>query len=398
MYFVKSFSKSLLAMCCMFSMLPSLSPLSAAEFTIGSYNCGGLSNHYDYLRAVSMQKLMQQRHNAEPEIMARHERIQQLALKIAFSKDPEEVLAAQQEWSRKGYDTLVNQLTESPSDANSPHHVWNQKIDAIITSYKTRPIIIHDNEVRGMLVAHIKDLYRRVKTQQPHYPIPLPLKRIDRLNVVRAKMAKKAFAHYMKHDIICLQESTYLNPSMFPQNYTVMISNEANKTGIAWNQERFELVEDLGAVLGRAFVLKLRDKESDKTVLVASLHLTGCNPYVVQNEDSAKGDNELKAVIEKLSEQEADFMLIGMDSNVTSLHPRLHQLKEAGYQIDCDNYIESTCTNPGYILNTRLDWLALKTNETEPVSITNIPVLSIGLNSLETNMSDHKPIAAKVVY
>lgn len=392
MNLIQSIFKCLFTFCC----ISVLSSLPAAEFTISSYNCGGLSNHYDYLHAVSMQKLMQERYIAEPENMARHERMEQLSLKIAFSNDPEEVLAAKQEWARKGYDDLVNHLSENPSDDSSPHYAWNQKIDQIITSYKIRPIIIHDTQVRGMLVAHIKNLYRRVKPRQPLHPLLTNLKRIDRLKEVRAKMAKTAFNYYMQHDIICLQEAAYLDAAMFPEHYTVLISDNANKTGIAWNHERFELIEDLGDVLGRALVVKLRDKENDQTVLVASGHLTGCNPYVVQNEDSTKGDDELKAMIERLNEEEVDFMLIGMDSNVTSLHPRLSQLKEAGYQIDCDNHIQPTCANSGFILNTRLDWLALKTERN--ASITNIPVLSIGLNSLETNMSDHKPIAAKVVY
>lgn len=46
-------------------VLVSLHSLYATEFTVSSYNCGGLSLHYDYLRAVNMEKLMQERHIAE---------------------------------------------------------------------------------------------------------------------------------------------------------------------------------------------------------------------------------------------------------------------------------------------------------------------------------------------
>ena len=45
-------------------------PSAATEFTLASYNCGALSNHYDHIRAVAMQKLMQERFNAESAEMA----------------------------------------------------------------------------------------------------------------------------------------------------------------------------------------------------------------------------------------------------------------------------------------------------------------------------------------
>jgi hypothetical protein len=62
------------------------SVLTASEFTMSSYNCGGLSEHYDYLRAASMQKLMQERYIAEPENMSLNEKIQKLALKLTLRK------------------------------------------------------------------------------------------------------------------------------------------------------------------------------------------------------------------------------------------------------------------------------------------------------------------------
>lgn len=92
--------------------------LHGKDFTIASYNCGGLSNHYDYLRAVVMQKVMQERYLAEPENMAVCDRIQQLALRILFAPDSESK-AAQKEWKRKNYEKLSAQLTASPMAANS---------------------------------------------------------------------------------------------------------------------------------------------------------------------------------------------------------------------------------------------------------------------------------------
>lgn len=359
----------------------SCSVLSATEFTVCSYNCGGLSDHYDYLRAASMQKVMQDRYNAEPEKMALNERIQQVAIKILFASDVQEKALAQQEWDQKGYQRILEQLTTSNA-------LWFQKSEEAITSYRVRPVSIFDVEIQQMLNEHFKDLC------------------VDGTDIVteaRATMAKRIFAHHLKYDIICLQEATYLDATMFPAHYEVLFAEESHSiNGIAWNKERFDLVEVIGDILGNAFVVQLRDKESGKTVLVASGHITGCNPYREEKDlttgvaDSAKGDSELQAVIDLFDDRQADFMVIAMDSNVTSVHPRLKLLKEAGYKVDSDNFMEQTCTNPNMMLNTRIDWIGVKSSKGEAAFIRNIPVLGVGLNSIQTNISDHKPIAAKV--
>ena len=367
--------------------------ISSAEFTISSYNCGALSDHYDYLRAASMQKLMQERHDAEPENMSLNEKIQKLALKLLFSRNAEERLLAQQEWDGRGYQQIFEHLTAAPTESNSPNQIWNQKADQIITSYRIRPVSIYDAEVSQMLKAHLNDLSKNRKEEAAQ------------LLEARTIMAKRIFAHHLKYDILCLQEADYLNASMFPEKYQVLLAKTSHsKNGIAWNKERFELVEAIGNVMGRAFIVQLIDKESRKTVLIASGHISGCNPYRIEKDqntgvaDSAKGDAELQAIVELFDQKEADLLLIGMDSNVTSLHPRLMILKDAGYQIDCENHLEPTCTNPYQVLNTRIDWIALKSNSEESASIINIPILNVGLNSIQTNMSDHKPIAAKIMY
>lgn len=76
------------------------------------------------------------------------------------------------------------------------------------------------------------------------------------------------------------------------------------------------------------------------------------------------------------------------------MHPRLNIINDAQYRLDHENYLEATCTNPYHVLNTRIDWIVINGE----ASITNIPVLNVSLNSIQTNMSDHKPIAAKVKY
>lgn len=359
--------------------------VSAAEFTVSSYNCGALSDHYDYLRAASMQKVMQQRYTAEPEMMALNEKIQQTALKILFSKSPETKSTAQKEWEVNGYQSLSEQLATAPTQENSPNAAWFQKVEQTVTSYKVRPVVIQDDEVLTMLNDHLTDL-----TQGMH------------LEEAWAKMAKRIFTHHLKFDIFCLQEADYLDRSMFPEQYEVLFSNSDQFiTGIAWNKEKLDLIESFGGSIGKTFVVKLMDKESGKTILVATDHLTGCNPYKIEINpstglaDSAKGDQELKALLDLFEQTEADIKIIGMDSNVTSLHPRLTFLKDAGFELDSENYIESTCSNPNQVLNTRIDWIAIKGKE---ASIINIPVFGVGLNQIQTNISDHKPIAAKIVF
>lgn len=53
------------------------------------------------------------------------------------------------------------------------------------------------------------------------------------------------------------------------------------------------------------------------------------NPYRKEKNDSVKGDCEIETMIELFDCEEADFILIGMDSNVTSLHPRFKDSKRS---------------------------------------------------------------------
>lgn len=378
---------------CLSCLFLNISILSGAEFTIASYNCGGLSNHYDYLRAVSMEKLMQERYIAEPEYMALNEKIQKIALKILFSNDAIEKDLAQQEWDQKEYSKYFEFLTNAPTQSKSINKYWHDRAGSMITSYDVRPVIIHDEKVVQMIDDHLSDLNKKDG-----------LDRQEQLQEVRKIMAMRIFANHLNYDVLCLQEADYLDSSMFPKTYEVLFADsDHSKNGIAWNKERFELVSPIGDILKSAFAVQLRDKETGKIVLIASGHLTGCNPYRIEKNpktdlpDSAKGDRQLQAIVDLFDAEEADLRIIGMDSNVTSLHPRLDILKNFEYQIDYENYLEPTCTNPYQVLNTRIDWICVQSNLDE-VSIVNIPVLSIGLNNMTTNISDHKPIAAKINY
>lgn len=386
--------KLIIASCCLL-----FTSLSAADFTVSSYNCGGLSEHYDYIRAAAMQKLMQERYNAEPALMAKAEKIQQLAVKILFGKDPSEQSKAQDEWDRRGYQQFLAKITASPLQENSPNAMWFHRCEELLSNYRIRPVEIRDNEVRKMLLDHFVDLTRG-------YGLNVDTSDMNRLlSESRRIMAERIFRHHLKYDIICLQEADYLTADVFPENYKVELSQDKESiNGIAWNTNRFRLLNVIGNIMQRGFVVLLQELESKRTVLVASGHISGCNPYTVVVSpdtgisDSAKGDNELRSICEVLDNQEADIKIIGMDSNVTPMHPRLKLIKESGYQIDGDNFVDPTCTSPHQILNTRIDWIAVKSNKEIDASVTNIPVFGVGLNSIQTNISDHKPIASRIQY
>lgn len=354
--------------------------LSAAEITISSYNCGGLSDYYDYLRAVSMEKLMQERYMAEPQNMFLNEKIQALALKILFSEGSEKILALG-EWKYRDYDSLSTNLTQVPSDVTSANHKWFQKANAMLTSYDVRPVVIFNETVNRLLALHLNG---------------------RSLKEVRDVMGARIIQEHLKHDIICLQEADYIGELMFSDEYAFHTCETMHSVnGIAFKKDRFEFIKDVRVKSDRSFAILLLDRQTDKTILVSTAHLSGCDPYRVHKKknggsDASKGDTELKVIVEAFDQEEADLKIIGMDSNVTALHPRLGIAQAAGYRLDYENHLEQTCTNPYQVLNTRIDWILMKTEMS--ASITNVPVLSVGLNNMQTNISDHKPIAAKIVY
>lgn len=348
--------------------------LSAADFTVSSYNCGALSDHYDYVRAVGMHKLTQERYNEESEKLAQLERIQNLSLKILFAPEQEK-LAAQQEWETQNYSAELTTLLTDPNAPDSINTKWRDRSETLLTDYKTRPIVIHDEEVQELINNQTEDLTGAEKN----------------LDLTIQKMAQRIFNHELKYDIIALQEANYMDASLFPEHYEVNFS-PSKYNGVAWNKKRFELVE-ANSNLPRTHIVTLRDLQSGETVAIASGHLTGCNPFT-GGKDSKKGDDELHQILEQLESISADFKVIAMDSNVTATHPRLNLLKEAGYSLDYTNYLSPTCTNPYFVYDTRIDWIAVKSISAN--QITNIPVQGVGLNNPQNNMSDHKPIAARI--
>lgn len=370
------------------SSLLILSTAYGGEFTVASYNCGGLPGHYDYIRSVALYQLTLERALLEPEVINELETIQKLALKIIFTEDPLEKHYAKQLWESEEYANRFLTLTSHPHTENSINAVWREKNAATVSGHKIRPTVIYNNEVKALLENHVQDLTGKELNSGLEETIQV--------------MAKKIFKEHLNFDLIALQEAYYMNPALFTDQYEVKFS-EHNHNGIAWNKERFELIETLGEISSRGFVLLFVDKESGKKVAVASGHLTGCNPFerefdsVTGEPDSAKGSRELMQILEILEQSGADIKILAMDSNVTATHPRLHLLKDTSYLLDYNNHLEPTCTSPWQILPTRIDWIAGKSSNTL-ITLKNIPIEGVGLNDPYSNMSDHNPIATMISF
>jgi len=363
------------------------------DATISSYNCGGLKDHYDYLRAVAMHKVSNERYNVEPTLMAEYARIQELYLKILFSKDPKEQALLLETWKERNYEALYKELTASPKEQGSVNAKWYEFVNQVITPYNIRPVEIYDEEVNEMLYNHLLDL-----TKGQDITLSKESSLNEWLDITRTIMAERIFKHELKYDIIALQEADYLKPTMFPEHFETYIpSQKSSVNGFAWNSKKFEFVRELAFLNKKAVIIELLDKESGDIVAIASAHLTGCNPFKDENGDSVTGNNELEEILQHLEGSEAAIKILAMDSNVTAKHPRMELLRDKGYSIDFNNYLEGTCTSPHQVIDTRIDWIAIKSSKTK-VGIENIPVLGVHLNSPQSNMSDHTPIAAKVSY
>ena len=373
------------------------SVLFSHEFTVASYNCGGLSDHYDYIRATCMQKLTQERYNEEPENMAQLEEIENQALKILFSTNSKEKRSAQNIWDQENYSEKLDFLIADPTKADSINNKWFEKSQNALSSYKERPILIHSKESKEVLLNQIRDV-----TGSHGAELHSETSLNEQLDLTRYIMAKRIFKHHMNYDIICLQEADYLDESVFPETHKVYFDDTGHSiNGVAWNKQRFKLVAVLGDASGRGIVIQLKDTTSNALISVASGHLSGCNPFISIEEnghlDSEKGDLELSQIIQYLDSKETHIKVIAMDSNVTATHPRLLLMKEAGFVLDYLTYLEPTCSNPYQLFDTRIDWISAKSEDTG-LKVTNIPVRGVGLNSPQTNISDHKPIAARISY
>jgi len=423
---------------------PSVLPLSAS-FTVASYNIGGRLGgngaHYDRAVAASLGKVMQRREQRETNIrdMETIKRIQELSLKMLFANQ-EGMDAAAGEWTEAGYNQDPQWYFRNGRATRNQEAVV--EYNRIISSYmgERASFRVQDQSVREMLN------YQPGSMRALSSSKAMPPSEDD----VCKQQIRGIFRDSLRKDIICIQEANWIDHDVFAgSEYNSIFTNlppsetgstQPPKNGIAWNRNRFDLIKVIESVAKRAIAVQLRDKENGKIVSVASAHISGCDPFYRNEQvpnprrarevtapseeeektaevassslaldssitqerqriyDSTKGDVELRDLLEKLDQESSDVSVIGVDSNVTSLHPRMGILKELGYQLDYTHYLYPTSTNPNCCLDTRIDWIVVKEGNTPAVSVVNIPVDGVRLNDVSTNVSDHRPIASQVFY
>lgn len=357
-----------------FILLSSSGLFGLTEFTIGSYNSGGLPDHYDYLRAAATAPLIAERYDEEKGKMMLNEKAQMLALQMLFAEESSKTKKlAQKKWEKikKRFYRLVG---------DKENVSWRKKAENMITPHRERPIVIHDERITSTLTQFLNGSSLKEK---------------------RLAMARELFKKKLRFDILCLQEANDLEELSFPEDYAILFAkNSKLKNAVAWNTKRFRLIDSSEPADVRSLIIRLQDLLTGEVVAIASAHLKGSHPYhrviVAGGWDSKQGDEELKSILNMLESSPAAIKLIGMDANVTAMHPRLQLLSEKGYRVDFNNALYPTCTNPELLLNTRIDWIAIQSKM--QVNIVNLPIQDVHLNDITTNISDHKPIAARVSY
>ncbi len=367
--------------------------LFAQNIKVSSYNLGGLPGHYDYLRACVMEEIMEERYAKDSRHIACNQEMQELALKKIFGKNVQEKEAAAQKWLQGDYANWSGFITAAPKGKSiTINTFWYERVNSAISLYNDPHPQIFNKEIEQRLDAYLANFLKDSEEEEKQVL----------LSRARENLAKSIFSQHVNQDILCLQEADDLRCfSFLLEEYKVVFQTSTRScNAIAWNEKRFVLLDATKNIADKGLAVLLQDKITGKTVCVASAHLTGCNPYAVeidsvtQKNDADKGNLELEEIVGVLDSYPADYKIIGMDSNVTALHPRLNILQKHNYNLDTENYLYPTCSSPYQVLDTRIDWIACKGKDV--FSIENLPIEGVLLNSMRTNISDHRPIAAKI--
>lgn len=356
----------------------------------------------DFWAARIVNALYSEREVEESSDMAKLAKVQDVALRALCGKPKE------------GDEVIDKDIKGIISDANN--QPWKDK------RIKRLAQSTEENEKMGNLnpdgspVKHFvvaKDQIKKVADDIAKETKEAPVYGWKALSSKVEKYRQEMFAKYMQQfaveegsDIIALQEcGGYVSSpaelkKRLPKGYSVKLSDgkkrAAGGDGIAFNTERFEFKKKLdigkdGKGNERGIAVKLYDKITQKTVVVASAHLAGCNPFHDKKGDGTAGTTLFANMLDAMDKAKADIQIVAMDSNVTATHPRLKELPKHGYKLDCEHHVYPTCVNPLSILNTRLDWIAVKSKDGKG-TIENAQIK--GVDKME--LSDHKPIAAMV--
>lgn len=361
-----------------------------------SYNCDCLSNNYAYLRSIVLGELIKKRKeinnvNENTNDMIINEEIQKLALKAKFDKDQQSLSSYEQ--YLKNNEKLIEQLSSEDGSIE-----WINELNKSMTLFKDRKVNVDilDNSIKQKFKNETK-----INEKNKANIVSNDVMKFRKINF------KELFCKKLcPYDIMCLQEADYIEPSMFPKNYNGVFSKASvDKKAIVWDKNRYLCIEVTDELIINKknekenvyFAVQLIDKYFHIRLLVISGHFAGCNPYqpiyTDGKMDSNRGDincqQTIKFANDKSSKYSIDITIIGMDTNVTAMHPRMDIIANEDYKIDTTNW-EATSTNPVQIVDTRIDHIAMK-SKYSTMKIKNIPINSVLLNDA-FNPSDHKPI------
>jgi hypothetical protein len=211
-------------------------------------------------------------------------------------------------------------------------------------------------------------------------------------------------------DFFCLQESdanTDRVKGWIGHHYKVI--SDGGDSAIAWNDQRYELVEDSIRYPGTSplhfsIVADFIDRQTQFKVTIASAHIKGfdlANPkeQTESGKDvAAQGDKELREVFKSLESATSALRILGMDANSTlKIHPdRLKIAKQKGFKrVEKDNL--ATAYNPTLAAQAaKIDFLFAKTSKRTQLSFQKNPTLKIPIESPKLNPSDHRPVISTV--
>lgn len=214
---------------------------------------------------------------------------------------------------------------------------------------------------------------------------------------------------HSKADLFLLQEvgkeESRIKKWVDTSRYGVIFGDHQD-TAIIFDKKKFELAKEIPSDPSKAFytLVKLKEKQTGKFILAASVHLTECDPLNPVPIDACDGDGELKYVLEQIDASEkqlkADANIIGIStSTVSDYSGRIGRLKENAYIIDdFEIPTQIKLVGPHSGKTYKIDYFGTRSADAQ-VSIDSLKdesVASLELGNPCDNPSDHQPLLAKI--
>lgn len=212
-----------------------------------------------------------------------------------------------------------------------------------------------------------------------------------------------------KADLFLLQEVGHeenrIKNWVDQERYGVILGDKED-TAIIFDKHKFELANIIPSQTHNAFytLVKLKEKQTGKLILAASIHLTECDPLKPVPIDAHDGDSELDYILDQIDTSEKnskiDANIIGISaSTVSEYSGRIGKLKENSYIIDeIDIPTQIKLSGPHTGKKFKIDYFGTRSADSK-VSINTLKddsLSTLELGNPRDNPSDHQPLLAKV--